>query len=88
MDVFLEKQKLLLDEAFQGHKLIIDCPAWWNSTYEMVVRLSEQMIPALRAVATDKYLDLRMKPYTFEEEQLIEFTMILQKPFNMAAKIL
>ena len=90
MDVFLEKQKLLLDEAFQGHKLIIDCPAWWNRTYEMMVRLSEQMMPALRAVATDKsgkYLDLRMELYTFEE-QVIEFTMMLLKPFNMAAKIL
>ena len=90
MGVLLEKQKLLLDEAFQGHKLITDCPTRWNSTYEMMARLSEQM-PALHAVATDKsgkYSDLRMKLYTFEEQQVIESIIMLLKPFKMATEML
>ena len=90
MGVLLEKQKPKLDEAFQGHKLITDCPTRWNSTNETMARLSEQM-PAQHAVASDKsgkYSDLWVKLYTLEEEPVIKFIIKVLKPFKVATEIM
>ena len=87
----LEKQKLLLSEAAQGHKLIIDCPTRWNSCLDMLERLCEQL-PAITAVATDKDLDfkcnIKSKIYTFEEQTVIELLIEVLQPFKRATVLL
>ena len=55
MDVLLKTQVLLLPKEPQGHKLIQDIATRWNSTLDMLVRLSEQT-PALHACISDPTL--------------------------------
>ena len=82
--VLLEKQKLLLSKAAQGHKLIINCPTQWNSCLDMLERLCEQL-PAITAVATDKDINLKCniksKIYTFEEQIVIE--LLIEGPQSL-----
>ncbi|CAG2219590.1 unnamed protein product [Mytilus edulis] len=51
-DSLMAKQKLLLQEEFVGHKLIMDVPTRWNSTVAMLRRPLKQT-PAILALATD-----------------------------------
>ena len=76
MDVLFKKQILLLEKDCQGHKLIQDVPTRWNSTLDMLERLTEQT-PALHACISDPALAkvksvLQGKLYNFEEQQVID----------------
>ena len=82
---------MLLSEAAQGHKLIIDCPTRWNSCLDMLERLCEQL-PAITAVATEKDIDfkcnIKSKIYTFEEQTVIELLIEVLQPFKRATVLL
>ena len=86
--VLLEKQKVLLPKECQGHKLITDCPTRWNSTLEMLQRLSEQ-IPALHAAVHDPSIakasnDLKSKLFSYDEQVTVDKLIELLKPFKTA----
>ncbi len=85
-----EKQKLLLAKEFHGHKLINDCPTKWNSTLEMMQRLTEQTA-ALHGVATDesgRYSDLKYKLLEFKEQLVVEEIVALLQPFKVATELI
>ena len=86
------KQQLLLPESAQGHKLVQDVATRWNNTLDMLCRLSEQT-PALHAVVLDPVLDkkgaeLRLKPFTLEEQTLVEAIVTVLQPFKLATEML
>jgi hypothetical protein len=89
--VLLEKQKLLLDKQAKSYKLIGDCDTRWNSTLDMLTRLSE-LTPALHAVATDnsfKYAkDVMRRLYNCHEQSIVEALLQLLKPFKIATVLL
>ena len=93
-DSLLAKQKLLLQEEFVGHKLIMDVPTRWNSTVAMLRRLLEQT-PAILALATDSNETLSKTAlatvkgyvYTFEDQSLVERLVEILAPFERATAI-
>lgn len=91
-DKLLEKQKLLLADKMQGHKLIADIVTRWNSSLEMLKRILEQM-PALMAVATDESVSKSARTtiqnclLTFDETSLAEKVVAILEPFKKGTEI-
>ena len=86
------KQKLLLEEKFHGLKLIQDVATRWNSTYDMLVRLSQQM-PALHAAVMDPAIgkrgqELKFKLYSFDDQVVIDSLVTVLEPFKTATVLL
>ena len=84
--LLLQKQKLLLPQQQQGHKLITDVATRWNSTLDMLERLSEQT-PAIHAALHDEALskvsnDLKAKIFSYDEQVVIDKLLQILKPFK------
>lgn len=85
----MSKQQILLAEDLRGHKLIMDCPTRWNSTYSMLERLLEQT-PAIMAVISDSSCakaaanTLKFYAYSFDELSLVERLAAALKSFMNA----
>lgn len=92
-ELLLEKQKLLLPESEQNHRLIQDVQTRWNSTLEMLARLYEQH-QTLCAVAADSTVlgkrakELGGKLYSFEEQNEVKSLIDLLQPFKIATQTL
>lgn len=92
-ELLLEKQKLLLPEAEQNHRLIQDVQTRWNSTLDMLSRLYEQH-QTLCAVAADtgvlgkRAKELGSKLYTFKEQNDVKDLIDLLQPFKIATQTL
>ncbi len=86
-----DKQKLLVtDEVVRTYKLINDVPTRWNSTLDMLTRLT-QLIQPLNAVAHDptiKIKDLRGLLYDHDELKIIEGLITTLGPFKKATEML
>ena len=83
-----QKHKLLLPAEMCGHKLIQDVATRWNSTLEMIQRLSEQAA-ALHATALDGALgkkgqDLQTKLYSFRDQVTVDAIVCVLQPFTTA----
>ena len=84
-----EKQVALLPKDKQ-HELINDVVTRWNSTVQMLDRLSEQMAP-IHALANDENLkgkikDLKSLLYNTEEQLIVEGIVSILKPFKIASE--
>lgn len=92
-DLLMSKQRILLAEDLRGHKLIMDFPTRWNSTYSMLERLLEQT-PAIMAVISDSSCakaaanTLKSYAYSFDELSLVERLAAALKPFMKATNCL
>ena len=91
-DVLLKKQMLLLPKETQGHKLIQDVSTRWNSTLDMLERLSEQTA-AIHATISDPSLvkvknDLASKLFTYDDQRVVDQMIQLLKPFKNATETL
>ena len=91
MDVLLKKHMLLPREA-QGHKLIQDVATRWNSTLDMLERLSEQTV-AIHATISDPSLvkvknDLASKLFAYDDQRVVGQMIQLLKPFKNATETL
>ena len=86
-----EKQRLLgKGEESQVYKLMNDVPTRWNSTLDMLERLTLLMAP-LHALCADpnvKVKDIRSNLFNFEEEQIVEDVIQILKPFKKATEML
>lgn len=86
-----EKQNLLSrEDEVKSYRLINDVCTRWNSTLDMLGRLS-LLMPAIHAVSNDpkiKIKDLRAYLYTFEDQKVVEDLIQMLKPFKMATEIL
>ena len=83
-------RKLILPKELQDHKLINDVPIWWNSTYGMLKRLTEQM-PALRALAMDQTLkikNIKSLLYDFEDQKMVEELTVILEQFKTTTTLL
>ena len=87
--ILTEKQKIELHRPYQGHHLIQDCQTRWNSTYEMLARLIEQM-PAIKAVAYSGEIpkDLRNLLFTDDEIEFAKSLCGILKGFKSATTAL
>ena len=90
-EVLLKKQELLLDKEFHGHRLIQDVSTRWNSSLDMLKRLTEQL-PAVHAAVMDPLLskasELKSKLYTFDEQTTVDALINILEPFKTATVIL
>lgn len=86
-----EKQRLLSkDENPQTYRLINDVATRWNSTYEMLLRISE-LTGALHAVLVDpdiKLKDYRKSLFKENEQRLVQLLVEVLKPFKIATELL
>lgn len=83
-----QKQELLLPE--KQHKLFQDCPTCWNSSYDMLERLSEQT-QTITAAALDpqlKHLNIHEDLFTAKEQNDIVEILSVLKPMKMATVFL
>ena len=90
-DYFEQKQKLVLEKPL-WHSLINDVVTRWNSTVEMLQRLTEQM-PALQALVNDTKLGgkvpkIRPHMYGFEEQLIVEQLIKILMPLKKASELL
>ena len=87
-----QKQAALLPERFKKLHLIQDVATRWNSTLDMLDRLSNLM-PALHATVIDPEATVRVKDqrknlYTFEEQVLVEKLSTILAPFKTATTLM
>lgn len=78
-----EKQQLL---GIKDHCLINDCVTRWGSTYDMLVRFTEQQ-QAICAVLLDNREDRQLMP-TDEEISIVEELIVILKSFREATEIM
>ena len=92
-DPLKAKQRLLLDERYWGHKLIMDVSTRWNGILDMLQRLTEQ-IPAIMAVANDPAVSkaatttIKNCLFSLEEQSVVERLTEVLLPFEKATTIL
>ena len=78
-----EKQQLL---GVKDHRLINDCVTRWGSTYDMLVRFTEQQ-QAICAVLLDNREDRQLMP-TYQEISVVEEMIMILKSFRDATEIM
>ena len=90
-NLLMVEQRVLLPAEMVGHKLLMDVPTRWNSTYSMLERLMEQTAPLI-AVITDPECSksaaatIKTYLYSFEEQTLIEQLAQVLEPYLNATK--
>ena len=83
-NIFEQKQEVLLPG--KHHKLIQDCPTRWNSSYNMLERLREQ-IQTVTAAGLDpelKHLNVHENLFSAKEQNEVDEILSILKPMKMA----